>query len=98
MGSIIPLVMLEKLSCRDSVTHPVPYLVTQSGLNPDQPDSNPGVSSSATVFSCFKVLSPSENLAKGYFPLFYFLEQENLETSLLGFQALDVYRIQHVSF
>lgn len=43
MGSIIPLVDAGETELQSSVTHPVPYLVTQSGLNPDQPDSNPGV-------------------------------------------------------
>lgn len=43
MGSIIPLVDVGKRELQSSVTYPEPYLVTQSGLNPDHPASDPGV-------------------------------------------------------
>lgn len=42
MRSIIPLVDGES-ELQSSVIYPEPYLVTQSGLNPDHPASDPGV-------------------------------------------------------
>ena len=97
MGSIIPLVDVGESELQSSVTHPESYLVTQSGLNPDQPDSDPGVFLQP-LSSCFKLLSPLRIWLRLFFLILLSVTRKS-RNQLTRSEVLDVYRlIQHVSF